>query len=515
MGERKKMKRDLGFSLTRTAMKYGDRVAIIFKDRVLTYKRLNERVNRFANALSGLGLEKGTKVALLLNNCNELVESIYGILKAGGIVVPINTRLSTQEICFLVNHSDSSTFVFDRVFVEKFEAVRRESDKVQHFIACNDEKFPGVEHYEALLQGGSPEEPKVNHIDENDEAFIIYTAGTTGRPKGVVLTHSNFLWNCVNYCMGGITRPEDYNLQIFPLFHVAGLASALAAIFIGCKTYLKDKIDPEDCLETIQRESINKFGAIPSIGAAVVNLPGIHKFNLDSVKLLGSGGAPMPPEVKRKLSEIFRKAGIYDCYGQTESAGTITALLPKDAFREPASVGQAFFTNIVKVFDDQDRELPPGQVGELVYDGYTRMRQYYKDPEATEEAIRGGWMHSGDLAMMDEEGFFYIVDRKKDMIITGGENVYSIEVEDTIAKMPGIAETGVIGLPDPKWGETVTAVIVLKPGVILDEEEVIRFCKTQIAAYKAPKKVIFAGSLPKSPIGKILKKELKALYGGK
>ncbi|RLB14237.1 MAG: hypothetical protein DRG63_08840 [Deltaproteobacteria bacterium] len=510
--ERYPMQSNIGFILSRTSRKYANKTALIFRERRLTYRELNSRVNRLTNALIGLGVGKGTKVGLIFNNCNEFVESIYAILKAQGVVVPINTRLSYQEISFLLDHSDVSVLIFDNKFIEKVAVFWETNPKIKHYIVCDEESCPGFLHYETLLQSGSSEEPSVSAPQEEDEACIIYTAGTTGRPKGVVLTHRNFIWLAVNYCIGGMTSFEDVSLYIFPLYHVGGLGTYIAHTFIGATAVLKEKYDPLDCLETIQMEGINRWSAIPSIYAEIVNHPDIGKYNLKSITKLSSGAAPMPVDLKYRLAEIFPNAGILDGYGQTESAGAITMLSAKDALKKPGSVGLPYPTNEIRVVDEDDADVPVGEVGELVYQGYTRMSCYYKDPEATAEALKGGWMHSGDLVRLDEEGYVYLVDRKRDMIITGGENVYCREVEETIARLPGVEEVAVVGLPDPKWGEAVTAIVVPRPGAYLSHDEIIDYCKTQIAGYKAPKRVIFAEHLPKNSVGKVLKSELKEIY---
>ena len=506
------MQANIGFSLTRSSRKYGPKIAIIYRGKRITYEQLNTRVNRLANALMANSVRKGMKVALIFDNSNEFVESIYAIFKIGGVVVPINTRLNSGEMYNLIDHSDSSTLIFDKSFLEQVESIRQKSQKVNLYIIVDDKPRSGFLNYESMLEQGSSSEPKGVKVEEPDKACIIYTAGTTGQPKGVLLTHRNFLWLSVNYCIGRMTSFEDVSMYIFPLFHVGGLTTLSSHIFIGGTALLKEKYDLLDCLETIQKEGINRWSAIPSIYANIVNLPDIHNYNLNSITKLSSGAAPMPMEVKKRLAEIFPNADIFDGYGQTESTGAITQLSPKDAFRKPGSVGLPYPTNEIRVVDDRNQDLAIGEVGELVYDGPTRMKCYYKDPETTKNAVEGGWMRSGDLAKVDEEGYVYLVGRKKDMIITGGENVYSREVEETIAKLPQVAEVAVIGLPDPKWGEAVTAVVVVKAGTELSEREVIRFCKGQIAGFKSPKKVIFTESLPKNSVGKVLKSELKKLY---
>jgi len=503
------MESNIGLTLTRTSRKHKDKVAIAFKDKRISYQQLNERVNRLANALMAMGLRKGTKVALVSNNSNEFVESVYASLKMGAVIIPINTRLSSQEIYRLIDHCDASCLIYDKSFLEKVGETLEQNKKIERMIAIGDEDERGPLHYESLLGKAPSTEPKGTEIKQSDEACIIYTAGTTGKPKGAVLTHRNLLWNSVNYCISQLTSPEDKSLYVFPLYHIGALGTYIAHAFIGAEVHLKDKVEPEDCLETIEREGINRWSAVPTIYANVCKLPQAHQYKLGSISKLCSGAAPMSLDLKYNLKELFPNAGIFDSYGQTESAGAITILSPKDSLRKPASVGLPCPTYDIRIVNESGEDVVQGEVGELLYDSDTRMSGYYKDPEATQEVIKGGWMCSGDLVKADGDGYVYIVDRKKDMIITGGENVYSKEIEDTIAKLPQVAEVAVIGLPDPKWGEMVTAVVVLTPGAQLSTKEVIEFCKCSIASFKCPKKVILTESLPKNAVGKILKKELK------
>jgi fatty-acyl-CoA synthase len=498
--------------LAKSARKYPNKVALIFAERRETYAELNNRVNRLANALMAHGVRRGSKVALLFNNCHEFVESLYAALKLGGVAVPLNARLSPREMINLLRHSEASALICGEEFLERAETIRQQMERIEKFIICGNRAPDPFISYEMLLQMASSEEPSSGEVDDSEDAFILYTAGTTAQPKGAVLTHQNCIWNSINYCMVQLTSFEDLSLVVFPLCHVAALGTLIAHIFIGGTSLLKKAFDPYDCLETIQRMRINRWSAVPTIYNVIVNLPDLHKYDLSSVKKLGSGAAAMPVEIKNRLAEIFPHAGITDSYGQTEAAGSITILLPEDAFRKTACVGQPLPTVEVRLVNEKDEDVPLGEVGELIYNGYNRMKGYYKDPEGTQEVLRGGWMHSGDLARMDEEGYFYIVDRKKDMIVTGGENVYSREVEEVITLHPKVAEVAVVGLPDPKWGEAVTAFVVPKAGVSLSADEIIQFCKAQIAAHKAPKSVCFLSSLPKNAVGKILKRELKGTY---
>ncbi|MBW2101480.1 MAG: AMP-binding protein, partial [Deltaproteobacteria bacterium] len=445
---------------------------------VISYGELELQSNRFANGLRALGFEKGRHAATLSLNSLELLVAFFGILKAGGMIVPLNVRLAAPELGWILDHSDAAAFLFSEDFRQTAEELR-----------------PGLDHVRlfAMLGEGAPSWAR--SFDE--EAFMVYTAGTTGRPKGVLLTHNACLWSAVNWAYSETYQPDDRSLQVFPLYHVAAIANILTYVYLGGTVFLKKTFDPADCMATIEREGITRWAAAPS------------------VRLLGWGAAIMPVNTRRRLEEVFPGVGTFDNYGMTEAAGGITTLKPRDSRRKVACVGKPLATVEVRVVDERDRDLPPGQVGEVLFRGNNLMKGYYKDPETTAEALRGGWMHTGDLGRLDEEGFLYIVDRKKDMIITGAENVYPREVEEVLYAHPKIAEAAVIGVPDPTWGEAIKAVVVPRSGREASESEIIEFCRSRIAGYKCPKSVDFVKELPKNPAGKILKRMLRERYARK
>jgi acyl-CoA synthetase (AMP-forming)/AMP-acid ligase II len=293
---------------------------------------------------------------------------------------------------------------------------------------------------------------------------------------------------------------------------VAAIGNVLTYIYLGGTTYLKKAFDPKDCMETIEQERVTRFGAAPTVFNMILQLPQLDKYDTSSVTLLGSGAAIMPAETAKKIKALFPNAEMFDTYGMTEVAGGITTLSPNDYFRKKACVGKPLIGNEIRVVDEKDQDVPCGKVGEVVFRGNNLMKGYYKDPEATEEAMRNGWMHTGDLGRLDDEGFLYIVDRKKDMIITGGENVYPREVEEVLYIHPHIAEAAVIGVPDTKWGEAIKAVVALNSEIKPTAGEIIKFCRERIAGFKCPKTVDFVEELPKSPAGKILKRTLRERY---
>jgi fatty-acyl-CoA synthase len=457
-------------------------------------------------------MKKGEHIAILSLNSNEQLIAFFGIFKMGGVVVPINVRLAAPEMHWILDHSDSTALIFSRDFKARVEQLRPELGGVRHYVMVGEEPRGDTLGFEEVLGKGGDDDP-VGQVLGDDEAFLLYTAGTTGRPKGVLLTHNGLIWNCVSWTHAGVYREDDLSLHVFPLYHIAALGSVLTYIYLGGTIYLKKAFDPKDCIETIERERITRWAAAPTVFNVLLQLPEIEKYDATSLSLLGSGAAIMPSETQRRLREIFPNAQIFDTYGMTEVSGGITTLCPQDSTRKVACVGKPVIGVELRVVDENERDVAPGEVGEVVFRGNNLMKGYYKDPEATEEAMRRGWFHTGDLGRLDEEGFLYIVDRKKDMIITGGENVYPREVEEVLYTHPKIAEAAVIGVADSKWGEAIKAVVVIESGQMASEEEIIDFCRERIARFKCPKSVDFVQALPKNPAGKILKRELRERYG--
>lgn len=503
---------NLGSTLTRTASKCPDREVLVSDEgKRLNYRHLDELSNRFANALLGIGFKKGDHIAVLSLNCNGEVVAFFGIFKMGGVVVPINVRLAAPEMKWVLEHSNATALIFSRDFEEPVEALRPELKGLRSYIILDQGAPEGGLGFDEVLKGGAKGRPPVE-VYGDDTALLVYTAGTTGRPKGVLLTHNSCIWNSINWAYTETFREGDYCLQVFPLYHMAAIGNILTYIYLGGTIFLKRAFDPEDCMLTIQRERITRWAAAPTVFNMLLQLPHIEKFDTNSLTLLGSGAAIMPVETRRRLRGIFPKARMFDNYGMTEAAGGITTLTPQDSDRKEACVGTPLIAVEMRVVNEDGSDVLPGGVGEVVFRGNNLMKGYYKDPEATEAAMRNGWMHTGDLGRLDEEGFLYIVDRKKDMIVTGAENVYPREVEEVLYTHPKIAEAAVIGVADPKWGEAIKAIVVLNSGEEASREEIIGFCRGKIAGFKCPKSVDFLQELPKNPAGKILKGALRKRY---
>jgi fatty-acyl-CoA synthase len=501
---------NVGSLLTMQGNKFPDRTALIYEKMRFTYREFNERSNRIAQALLSFGLQKGDRVATLLFNSPELVEVFMGAAKVSAVFTPINFRLAAEEVIYLVNHSDARIFAFGEEFFSLVGNILPRLPKVEKFISVGKAPFPQALEYEPLLRGSRDDEPRVA-VSEEDECQMLYTSGTTGKPKGAVLTHGNVLWNLVNTLLAREDKEGEIALITGPLYHAAALNNHfLIRLALAGASVLVKHFDPRNFMEIIQKEKVNVISGAPAMFHLLLNPPDVEKYDARSITRCTLGAATLPDETKKKLLKLFPNAGgIYDVYGATEVSPTATVLKAADSFRKTACVGPAVPFLEVRIVDSQDREVPRGEPGEIICRGPNVMKGYYKDPEETAEALKGGWLHTGDIGRMDEEGFVYIVDRKKDMIISGGENIYPREIEELLYHHPKIREAAAVGIPDPLWGESVKAFVALKAGMTMSGEEVIEYCKAHLASYKKPKQVEFIDSLPRNPSGKVLKNILR------
>ncbi|MGO9138105.1 MAG: acyl-CoA synthetase [Syntrophales bacterium] len=499
----------IGDSLTLTAGKYPRKTALKnYGGESLTYSHLNERVNRLANAMRDLGIKKGDKVAYLLFNCSQFVEIHYAVAKAGAVGVPLNFRLTGRELSYQLKNSDSVILFCGPELLETVNAIRGDTE-VKHYI-CTEGGL-GYMDYEKLLAKGSSKELGMD-INLYDNCVIMYTSGTTGFPKGAILTHRNCLFNAMNNVMSFGYLHSDIMQIIPPLFHAGSLNGAMIhTVLLGMTAIIHKQFSAKEALQAIQEEKITITWGPATIFRALLMEQEAGGFDVSTIRLLINGGMAMPAEMKMKVLQCFPGATLSDTYGLTEACPNCTNLQGEDVLRKTGSVGLPLPLSDVKIFDHNGRELAAGQVGEIVTRG-NFMKGYYNNDQATLESVKNGWLHTGDLGMKDDEGFVSLVDRKKDMISPGGENVYSREVEEIIALHPDVYEVAVIGLPDEKWGESVAAVIVPKPGKQIDEKELIQFCRKSLAGYKCPRTIKYEGDLPKTPSGKILKRVLIEKY---
>ncbi len=504
----------IGEVLARWARKKPNTEALLFREKRMTFGEFNERVNRLASSFLDMGIKKGEKIAVLSMNCLEVVESYIAAFKVGAVVVPINFRLVGPEIKYQVNHSDTKVFMYDCMFQETLDKITDDLPQVQHYISWGINGSGKSTDYETLLTKGLPEEPGI-FVHDDDPAFILYTSGTTGKPKGAVVTQKNVMMEVINFTLEAELRKSDRAVFAAPLFHVAGILQFLIVLFLGGFSVIMDQFDPEKMLKIIEKEKITAAQLLPVMMIAMLEVPTLSNYNTSTLRVALSGAAVLPVEVLEKILKVFPSLiGAYNIFGMTETTAAVVMLHPEDAFRKKGSVGQRMINSEARIVDYDDKDVSVGEVGEIIYKGPTVLKEYYKNPEGTAEAMKGGWFHSGDLVREDEDGFIYVVDRKKDMIISGGENIYPAEIEEILFTHPKILEAAVIGMPDPKWGESVKAVIVIKKGENLTQEEVVDHCKRYLASYKKPKAVEFLDELPRNAVGKVLKIELRKLWKG-
>lgn len=489
----------------------------VFRERRRTWRETAGRVARLAGGLIGLGLQKGGRAAILALNSDRYFEYLLAVPMAGAAVVPINIRLAAPEIKYILQDSGTEILFIDDRFLPMLEALKGDIPGVRHVVHLGDGAAPaGMRAFEDLLAAQPLGAPLAG---DDDLAGIFYTGGTTGKAKGVMLSHRNLVVNAANIIPALGYDADSIYLHAGPMFHLADGASTLAVTIVAGVHVFVPAFDPADVLSAIAREKVSHGLLVPTMINVLVNFPKIREFDVSSLKRVAYGASPMPEAVLRKALAELPAVKFAQAYGMTEAAPLVTALDPRytvlegpDAARGK-SCGQAGYLVEVRIADTEDREVPRGTVGEVQVRGPNIMLGYWNMPELTAQALRGGWYHSGDGGYMDEDGFVYIVDRLKDMIITGGENVYSAEVENAISTLTGVAEVAVIGIPDDKWGEAVHAIVVPRTGASVTADAVIAHCRTLVAGYKCPRSVAVRNEpMPISGAGKILKTELRAPY---
>ena len=490
---------------------------LVFEEHRLTWKKLDARVDRLVSGLLSLGIKPGEHVAILAQNSHRYVEFYYACSRGGFVAVPLNWRLSDDELEYIIGHSETSALLAGTEYLETIARIRPKLANVRKYVSL-DRPADDMKNYEELLAESSPE-PLQGAEDENSMFMLMYTGGTTGRPKGVMLSNRNLMTAALGSLFTmGITK-QDSTCMILPLFHIA-FWPVTVVHFMGSKAVISKKFDLGYVLETIQNEKCTHVNMVPTIAGFMLMFPDLDQYDLSSLRAITYAGSPMPFEVLMKLKEKFPNLDLGQGYGLTEAAPTVSILDQNDHAKTQTdqdrkrltSAGRECLITEVRIMSEDGKELPPGEIGEICVRGANVMLGYWKNPEQTAEALRNGWLHTGDMAFMDRDGYIYIVDRKHDMIISGGENIYPREVEEVIYKHPAVAEVAVVGVPDPAWGESVKAVVVLKPGAKATSEEIIKLCKEHLAGYKKPKSVDFVSSLPKTAIGKILRREVKAPF---
>lgn len=511
---------NLSILLEDSARKFPDKDAFIFLDKQLTYSQINGAANQIANGLKSIGIQRGDKVALSCPNLPFFPMAYYGILKAGAVVVPLSVLLKRDEIEYHLSNSDAKAYLcFEgtpqlRMGEEGYAGFQQAGNCAHFYVITGNPAGPspieGTKTMGQLMAGQSP-----HHLsaltNADDTAVIIYTSGTTGKPKGAELTHNNLLLNAMLASELTDLGKEDIQLLVLPLFHIFGMTVLLnAGVYKGATNVLLARFDADDALRLMAHHKVSLFAGVPTMYWALMN----NKNPEHPIQTIGtylkhciSGGASLPLAVLEGFEQKFGVA-ILEGYGMSEGSPVVT-FNNKTFGTKPGSIGTPFWGVEVKIVDPEGKEVPVGEKGELIYKGHNVMKGYYKNPEANAQTIQNGWLHSGDVAVKDEDGFFFIVDRTKDLIIRGGFNIYPREVEELMIKHEAVSLVAVIGVPHEELGEEIKACVVLHPGVNITEAELVQWTKERIAAYKYPRIIEFMESLPMSATGKILKKELR------
>jgi fatty-acyl-CoA synthase len=513
--------------LHRTAQLYGEKAAIVCDQNTFTYQQFQQRANQLSHALAQLGVKQGDRVAYLSLNCHRLVEGYYGVPQMGAILLCLNVRLSPHELTLILNDAQPRVLVLSQMMVKLWESVKGQCPSVEHVVLMEgrvaDHDWPA---YDEIIAREPVTGPAVPQIDENDTAELFYTSGTTsGRPKGVMLTYRNLYAHALSAMAMPALALSDSTVQIVgtvPLFHVNAWGAPHYLVALGATQVVVPRFDPQIFAEAVQRQHATHAFLVPTMLNALLNWPSLDQYDLSSLRKIVLGGAPTPYVL---IEQARRRIGS-ECmvgYGLSETTPIVTVAAlkntlldrsPEEKDRRQAMTGIPLVGLEIDIFDDQGRPVPHDgrSAGELCIRGDSVMKGYWNRPEETAAAFQGGWFHSGDVATIDSEGYVNIVDRKKDIIISGGENISSAAIEDALYRHPAILEAAVIGVPDPQWGETPKALVVLKPGQTVTSAELTQFCRGYLAGFELPSSFEFVTELPKTGTGKILKHELRAKY---
>ena len=503
---------------------YPRRTAVVCNQERFTYAEFADRTRRLAGALRRAGVHPGDRVAFLSANCHRLLEAYYGVLEAGGVLLPLNIRLAPSELAYILNDAGATILFVETQFLGLVESFHKDIPSVKMICqleGATEAPWLSPHNYEDLLGEAAPFRADIASIDENALAELFYTSGTSANPKGVMLTHRNIYLHAVHVCLGFHIESGAVELHTIPLFHANGWGVAHFLTLLGGKHVMMHRFETTEVFRLIQKEGVHSCSLVPIMATALVNCPERPKYNLSSLRRIVIGGAASSPTLIREVEE---KLGCecYSGYGLTETspALSLSPVKPELGWQgEQRFVGQAMTGYAIpgvelRVVDANDDDVPRDglAIGEIVARGDGVMEGYWGQPSASAEALRGGWFHTGDMATVSEDGYLLVVDRKKDIIVSGGENISSLELEKAILAHPAVLEAGVIPVPDEKWGEVPKALVVLKPNAAVTEPELLAFCRSRLAHYKCPRSFEFVASLPKTATGKILKKDLRKKY---
>ncbi|MEE8435193.1 MAG: long-chain-fatty-acid--CoA ligase [bacterium] len=515
--------------ITRAVQLFGDEPALVQNDTRMTYRELGLRVSKLAAGLQGLGLAPRERVAILSNNSFRYLETYLAIPEAGLVLSPINIRLAPLEVAFILNDGEIRALLVEREFLPLLDEIRGDLDQLEHVVLMDGPAGEGTSGggmvgdgmvgYEELLQSADPPSLRPPEWDENEMVFLCYTGGTTGRPKGVMLSHRNVVAQCLHSIQLAEFNERTVWLHVSPMFHAADYWSCFAVSAVGGFHTFIEKFDPLRTLELIQQHRVTHLLLVPTMINLILESPGAGELDTSSVRRILYGSAPMPEARLKAAIELFGPV-MQHLYGQTETAPFLTATTISGVHpegteaqrRRMMSCGQPILGLEVEVVDPEGNPVPPGGTGEIIARGPNVMLGYWNRPKETAAVLKNGWIHTGDIASIDEDRYIYILDRARDMIITGGENVHCPEVENILYKHPDVLDAAVIGIPDDTWGEAVKAIVVRAPGSGVNAEALISHCKESIAGFKCPRTIDFVDALPKSGVGKVLKHELRKPY---
>ena len=503
-----------------TSLIVPDRTAIVFDGKRFSFQELEERVKKLANALAGMGVRAGDRIASMQVNCNENIETYFAAAKLDAVYVPLNFRSSPEEIEYMINDSKPKILITGERYVSMVDDIKENLTSVDGFVVMDDASAEGWESYEQLLSTSSDED-MYPMGDEDDLTMVMFTAGTTGSPKGVMLSHDSF----ASYLLANVSPPdlesEEKNILTVPLYHIAGVQAVMAAIYGGRTLIIQRQFEPVEWMTLVQEEKANRAMMVPTMLKMLMEHQEFEKFDLSTLEVITYGAAPMPLEVIKKAISKFPGTFFINAFGQTETAATITMLPPEDHILEGSeeeiekklnrltSIGKPLSDVEVRIVNENGGEVDVGETGEIVAQGPRLMKGYWNQQEATTEALRGGWLYTGDLGYFDEDGYIFLSGRAKDFIKRAGEMVSPEEVEQVLHSHPSIDEAAIIGVPDVDWGERVRAIVVAKIGATIDKEEVMAYCKDRMASFKKPESVVVVEELPRNPLGKVLKRVLR------
>jgi acyl-CoA synthetase (AMP-forming)/AMP-acid ligase II len=503
---------------------YPSKTAVVCGLERFTYSQFEERAARLAGGLRDLGVKPGDRVAFLSMNCHRLLEAYFGVLEAGAVLLPLNIRLAPDELAYILNHAEASVLFLQGELCGLADSFRQKLSTVYSLVSLDhDPQAPWLlpQSYDEILSATTPYRPDLTEFAEDSVAELFYTSGTSANPKGVMLTHRNIYLHALSAVLAHETSSDGVHLHTIPLFHANGWGAAHTVTLKGSQHVMISRFDPAEIFRLIEKERVQTLGAVPAMAIALVNSPEFRKYDLSSLKWVNLGGAASSPTLVREVEQKFG-CTCYSGYGLTETAPVLTTSSMKSGlqwegekrFEGQAMTGYAIPGVELRVVDANDEDVPRDgrAVGEIVARGDGIMKGYWKELEATADAMRGGWFHTGDMATWNQDGYILIVDRKKDIIVSGGENVSSLEVEKTLLAHPAVLEATVIAVPDETWGEVPKALVVLKAGVQGSEADLVEFCRSHLAHYKCPRSIEFLESLPKTGTGKVLKRELRKKY---